>query len=365
MRGRLRVIGAVCTKDLRLALRERASTIIGVLIPLNFLVLFILFALSGGEAPIAVVMDDQEPLAQQLLVALQQAHSFQVHVVDGSEAERELREGSIVGVVTLPANFDQQLRSGQQVELQVEVNNLNVDFTNDIRRAVPLAITSFYAQAFPGQVVVQAREIDQQAGDTGYVPYLAVSIVVAGLFIEGLLQAGIMMAREYEDHTITELALAPAGGWTMAIGKIAAALVLTAAAGLVVTMVVVLPIGVHPVHPWEVIAFGLLLSLPAVALGLLLGVVLRRRQAVIPLALGSSLPLFFLSGPFGPPNWAGPAGTIALISPLTYAIALFQHAFHGYQTAQPSLATDVVVLLGFSVVAIGAAGLMLHRGAVG
>ncbi|MGB8034613.1 MAG: hypothetical protein WCF03_12425, partial [Nitrososphaeraceae archaeon] len=31
---------------------------------------------------------------------------------------------------------------------------------NDIRRAIPLAITSFYANAFPNQVVIRAHEID-------------------------------------------------------------------------------------------------------------------------------------------------------------------------------------------------------------
>ena len=103
MRHLLRVIGAVCAKDLRLALSERAATFIGVIIPINFLLLFILFALSGGEAPIDVVMDDQGPLAQELLAAMQQAHSFQIHLTDAATAEREIAAGSIVGVVTIPA----------------------------------------------------------------------------------------------------------------------------------------------------------------------------------------------------------------------------------------------------------------------
>ncbi|MGI8562151.1 MAG: ABC transporter permease [Candidatus Dormibacter sp.] len=361
MRSALRVIGAVCVKDLRIALTERVFLVIGVIIPVNFLFLFSLFALTGGEAPIAVVMQGQGPLARQFVSSLEHAHSFQVHVMSTSDAERQLQAGRIVGVLTVPAGFDDDLRAGRRIELAVEVNNLQVDFTNDIRRAVPLAITSFYAQAFPDQVVVQAREVDVQAGDTGYIPYLAVSIVVAGMFIEGLLQSVVLTAREYEESTIKELELSPASRWAVALGKVAAGLVLTAAAAAIVTAVVVFVVGVHPVHPLEVLLYGVLMMVPAVALGVLVGTLLKRRQAAIPLALGSFLPLFFLSGPFGPPNWGGTAA-ISLVSPLTYAIALFQHAFHGYLTAQTPLAVDVAVLVGFAVAAVVAATTVLRRG---
>ena len=361
MRGALRVIRAVCVKDLRLALTERIFLVLGVVIPVNFLFLFSLFALTGGEAPIAVVMQDQGPLAHQFVSSLEHAHSFQVRVMSATDAERQVQTGRIVGVVTVPASFDDDLRAGRPVELPVEVNNLQVDFTNDIRRAVPLAITSFYAQAYPDQVVVQAREVDVQPADTGYVPYLAVSIVVAGMFIEGLLQSVVLTAREYEESTIKELELSPASRWAVTLGKVAAGLILTAAAAALVTAIVIFVVGVHPVHPLEVLVYGVLMMVPAVALGVLVGTLLKRRQAAVPLALGSFLPLFFLSGPFGPPNWAGTA-VISLLSPLTYSIALFQHAFHGYLTAQTPLAVDVAVLVGFAVAAVLATTAVLRRG---
>src|SRR5579859_8260204 len=85
-----RVILAVCGKDLRLALREPIATAVGIIIPINFLFLFSLFALTGGEAPIAVVVLDDGPLAQQFVTALQQAHSFQVHVADADRKSTRL-----------------------------------------------------------------------------------------------------------------------------------------------------------------------------------------------------------------------------------------------------------------------------------
>ena len=107
-----------------------------------------------------------------------------------------------MAIVTVPSNFDAALKHGSQVELPVVVNNLDVDFTNDIRRAVPLAITSFYANAFPNQVVVRAHEIDTYSQDTGYVQYLVVSLMVVSVMLGGLLQAGSNAAREYEKGII-------------------------------------------------------------------------------------------------------------------------------------------------------------------
>jgi len=355
---------SVCAKDLRVAAAERVFLVVGLILPINFLLLFILFALTGGEAPIAVVLQDQGPLAHQFVTSMERSHSFQVQLTDAADAQRELRAGHIVAVVTVPANFDSDLREGKPVRLPVDVNNLDVDFTNDIRRAVPLAITSFYAQSFPDRVVVHAQEVDLQPADTGYVPYLAVSIMVAGLFVEGLLQSAVLSAREYESATVKELELSPASRWAVAMGKLLAGLILTAAAGAVVIGLVILVIGVHPVHPLEVLGYGLLIMLPFVAIGLLIGTLLKRRQAAIPLSLGLFLPIFFLSGPFGPPNWGGWLGSLSLLSPLTYAIALFQHAFHGYDTAQPSQLTDVLVLVAFTIAAVGGAVLVLRRGSL-
>ena len=96
-----------------------------------------------------------------------------------------LRSGQIVAVVTIPADFDARIQQSQPVQVGVQVNNLNTDFTNDIRRAIPLSITSFYAKAFPHLVTIVPHEVDAYAQDTDYVPYLSVSILVVGIMLGG------------------------------------------------------------------------------------------------------------------------------------------------------------------------------------
>ncbi|MBV9323430.1 MAG: ABC transporter permease [Chloroflexi bacterium] len=362
MRHDLRVIRAVALKDIRSSLTERLFTVLSVILPINFLLLFLLFVLTGGEAPTAVVMDDTGPYAQQFLQALQGSNSFIIQTTDADTAQRLMSQGRIVAIITVPSDFDAALQSGQSVSLPVVINNLEVDYTNDIRRAVPLAITSFYAQAFPDQVVVQAQELDVQPHDTGYIAYLSVSIVVVSLLVGGLLQAGSIAAREYETGTIKELLLAPASRWAIQVGKVLASIALNILSAGLVLSVVVLLLGVRPEHWAPLIGFTLLVMLTFVALGLLLGTLVRSRTAVIPLSLGLALPIFFMSGAFGPVQWGTPLlAAVAQLQPVYYAIAVFQYAFHGFQTTPFNVTFDALALAGFTVVIVAASALALRQ----
>jgi len=362
----LRVALAVARKDLRIALSQRLTVALGILVPVNFLVLFMLFALTGGRAPTALVDDDHGPYAARFVAALRGAHSFAIAKMSAGDAERALHEGRTVAVITIPASFDQDLVAGRTVELPVEVNNLQTDFTNDVRRAVPLAITSFYADAYPDHLVVRTREVDVQARDTDYIPYLAVSVAALGLLLAGLLQGALLAAREFESATVKELMLSPAPRWSVCLGKVLAALAVNTVSAVVVLAVVTALVGAWPRHPGELAVFAGLMMLGSAGLGVMVGSLLRRVGAAIPLAIATSLPLFFLSGPFGPPNWLGAVnGALAYLSPAYYGIGALQHAFHGYQTGPSSLATDAAVLALIAAAGVVGSSRLLSAGGVG
>ncbi len=352
-------------KEVRSDIRAPATNMIVVFVPLNFLILMLLFATSGGQAPTAVVMLDQGPYAQQFLSAMQNAHSFHITPAGGTtadEAQRQIQSGNIVAVVTIPASFDDDLKAGRKIEIPVLVNNLNTDFTNDIRRAIPLTIASFYANAFPEQVVVKAQEVDSYPQDTDYIPYLGVSVLVVALMLGGLNQSGVNIAREYENNTIKELLLSPASRWAIQLGKVIGALAVTSLSSFIVLAVLVFIIGIYPQNWLEVIIFAIVIMPIFGAIGALLGTLLRRRSVVIPLSLLLALPLFFLSGPFGPPSFGTTIGQIiAQFSPTYYGIAAFQHAFHGFTTTPTTTAENLLILVGFAVVAIALSAILLRR----
>jgi ABC-type transport system involved in multi-copper enzyme maturation permease subunit len=361
----LRVIWACAKKDISTALTERVFMIIGMFVPLNYLVLMSLFAISGGVAPTAVVLQDSGSYAQQFYDAMAHAHSFQLQKASASEASELLHSGRIVAVVTVPATFDTRIQHNQPVQVRVEIDNLNTDFADDVRRAIPLSITTFYAKAFPDLVTITPQETDLHPHDTGYIQYLSISILVIGLVISGLLQSGTLMAREWEYSTMKDILLSPASRWAVVVGKMLGAYILSLASVLVVLFVLIIVIGVHPIHWGEVIGFTLLTLLIFIALGTLLGTLLKQRQAFSGLAFGVAVPLFFISGAFGPLSFETKAiQMIAQVFPVYYAIVLEQHAFHNFILNTYGVSTNALILLSYALGLVLLASITLRQSTV-
>lgn len=358
----LRVIWACMKKDIKSALTERVFTIIGIFVPVNVLILLSLFVLSGSNAPTAIVIQDSGQYAQAFYDAMSHAHSFRLQKASASEARDLIQAGKIVAVVTIPADFDARMRQNQAVQVDVQINNLNTDFTNDIRRAVPLSITSFYAKAFPNLVTITPQETDLQPQDTDYIPYLTVSILVIGLVLAGILQSGTSAAREWENETIKELLLSPASRWAVIVGKMAGAFAMSIGSVIVVLFVLIVVIGVRPVHWGEVIGYTLLCLVIFIALGSLLGTLLKQRQPVIALSFGTSIPLFFLSGAFGPITFTTPAlQVLAKIFPIYYAIVVQQHAFHNFDLNTYGISVNALILCAYALGVVILASIVLRR----
>ena len=91
---------------------------------------------------------------------------------------------------------------------------------------MPSAITSFYANAFPTEVVLKAHEIDTYLQDTGYVQYLVVSPLLVSVMFGGLFQEWLNAAREYEKAQSKSWCLHQLLLWAIQTGKILGALIL-------------------------------------------------------------------------------------------------------------------------------------------
>src|SRR5439155_22974875 len=104
----LLVIWVMALKDIRSSLTERAFMITSVIIPINFLLLFLLFALTG-----AIVLEDKGPYAQQFLSAMQHSHSFIIQQTTAVDAQNLMKKGQVVAIITVPNNFDPLLRTGK------------------------------------------------------------------------------------------------------------------------------------------------------------------------------------------------------------------------------------------------------------
>ncbi len=357
----LRIMWACAKKDLLTSLTERIFLITLFVIPLQYLFLFIIFVLPSDHAPTAVVMLDQGYHAQQLYSAMQHANSFKLEQTSASEADKMLTAGKIVAVVTIPQQFDAKVDANEPINIPVQINNLNTDFTEDIRRAVPTSITNFYAQAEPTTVTIVPIEKDWYAKDTDYISYIGVSILVLAIAIGGAIQSGTSWAREWELGTMKELLLSPASRWSIVAGKLIGAFIVALASAFVVLLALIIPLHSPPIHIGEMFLYVLLTLLIFCALGTLIGTVVKQRRLITTIVLGSSLFTFFVSGPLGPPSFSTPAiEYISRISPLAYAITGEQHAFHNFSTNTAG-GYNVIILVFFAVAFICSVMYVLHK----
>ena len=177
---------------------------------ITFLFLVSLFGLTGSMAPTALINNDNGVYSKIFIKNLQEAHhSFRLEIMSASQAQKLISQGRIVAIITIPRGFSQEIQNGETSPINLQVDNVNADMTEDIQRAVPSAVVAFGNKLnFPG-IRVYANENDLIPYDTGYVPYLVVSALALDAFVVAGILSAVAVAREYENGTFKLLKLSP------------------------------------------------------------------------------------------------------------------------------------------------------------
>jgi ABC-type multidrug transport system permease subunit len=337
---------------------------ITVLPALALLAVSALSAGAVGRSPVALVTLDHGTKGQQMAQVIHQADLFRVSDATPAQAQALYQNLDVVAVLTIPANFTQSFESHAPVHIEVQINNLNTDFTNDIRRAVPDAITQFYEQqgsVSPIQVALQEHNLRKQ--DIQLFQYSAMPLLVLLLVVSGLVSSSLAAAGEWETRTIKELLLSPTSSGAIILGKVLTGFMTTMALGVLVLAVGdvlgwVQPTGIY----WLSVLLILgLVALFSAGLGVTLGALLQRLQPVSSAAIVISLYLFFLTGGTAvlafDPSWLQ---KIATFVPLYYGRHALEMAIF-YQSSD-QLGRDVGVLAGSALLAVGLGILAMRRG---
>ena len=142
-----RVFRASAALELAQLRGNRAFVALTVLAAVSFLVMVSLFGLTGSYAPVALIDHDGGPYAKSFVEALDGAHhSFALKTMSEEEAETALMSGRIVGIITIPKGFSDDIDEGATVPIDVRIDNVNVDLTHDVQRALPAAIVLHVAK---------------------------------------------------------------------------------------------------------------------------------------------------------------------------------------------------------------------------
>src|ERR1043166_9165256 len=311
----------------------------------SFLVMVSLFGLTVAYAPVALINLDGGPYSHSFIEALNGAHhSFALKYMSADDAKTALYSGRLVGIITIPAGFSENVARGVTVPIDVRIDNVNVDMTNDVQRALPAAIVAFGKRHnFPG-ARVQMVEHDVLPHDPGYIPYL----VVSALALDAM-----ATAREWESRTIKLLRLAQASSALVLAGKLGVTALVAAAALGFALLAIVFVYGVVPFAPWAtVFALGACVAI-FTCVGAWVGAMLKRTLAAVPLLFGLAMPFYVDSGALEPTRFDGESiWILAHLSPVYYAVGVLEWAFHGLHVTPEPVYVNFLVLVAAAIITV-------------
>lgn len=359
-----RTIWAIFKKDLEVWLRNGRNVAATIIPPLSFLLIQALGAVAVGRSPVALVTLDSGPKGIQMQQIFHQADVFRITDATPQRAQLLLKNIQVIAIITIPADFTQRVEAHVTSPVDVQVNNLNLDFTNDIRRSVPDAITQFYqAQGSASPIKVTTHEQDLRARDVQLFQYSVLPTIVLLLTLSGLVTSSIAAAREWETRTVKEMLLSPTRRTAIIVGKVLAGFTTTFLLGVLIFLVSALlgwtqPEGVYWLTSFLIIA---LIALLSTGLGVAIGAALQRSQPVIAISINVSFYLFFLAGGVGvlafEPGWLQ---NIAAFIPLTYGVHALEQAV--FYSSADLFGRDVLILVLCALAALGLGVLSMRRG---
>src|SRR6266568_1001240 len=359
-----RSIWVILRKDLRVWIRQPVTLAATFLPSISFLLVGALGAAAVRRSPVALVTLDTDPKGMQMAQIFHSADVFRITDATPQQARDLYNKIDVAAIITIPADFTRRVDAHESAPIDVTVNNLNLDFTNDIRRSVPDAITQFYrAQGSSSPIKVTVNEHDLRLRDVQLFEYSVIPTIVLLLSISGLINGVLSTAREWESRTVKERLLSPTSRAAIIAGKVLAGFAITMILG---TLVLLLgdvlgwtqPQGIYWLNALLTIA---LVSLFSAGLGVAIGAALQRIQAVIAISINVAIYLFFLAGGIGvlafEPGWLQ---NIAAFVPLTYGRHALERAI--FYSSSDQFALDMAILALSALAAVVLGTVSMRRG---
>jgi ABC-2 type transport system permease protein len=377
-----RRILAVVERDLRRYRRSPVVIALSLVMPL--LQLIVLGHAIGGKVRnlrLGVVDHDHGVPAVELremfgAVAANARTFVAVPYADEAGALRDLREGRIGALLTIPADFSRNLLAGAGPRLALVENNTD-QFSSSALQAALQGIVAEYNRSHKASAAAAPPGIAARPGTDAtlavvevypYVPYvqfLLPGVITLAILSAAMIGGGIIFMDDkarglHEGYLVT-----PVTKFELILGFNLAGAAKAVLAGTAVLLVGLLLAGVpDPFAPLRLARVFLLIVLTATALiGLMFLLVVRMSDPMLPRALFGVLNIlmFFPSGAVYPtsafPDWMR---ALTWFNPFAYAV----HAFQSLLLKGTGLAAvggDILFLAVFSVVTLGSATLLFRR----
>ncbi|HTT87943.1 MAG TPA: ABC transporter permease [Acidimicrobiales bacterium] len=364
---------------LDLARWRRARTMLAAaLIPPLAMGLFIwVLTLSVGRQPVALVVDDHGPQATLMAnIFTSDQEAYALIETNLTTAASKLASQQVAAVIVVPPTFDRDVERGTAT-VDLTLNNVDIDFGDDIRRAVARSVAQFDAPflGFGGELAqgglhavvpnpyrVAIAETTLRKTNVGFLAYEIAPVLLLVVLSVGTLGIGWLTAADIGSGAMSFLRTTPATGLGMASGRLAAALGVIAVIDAPLVAYAAWAEGIDAARIAVVCALVILTGAVGIGLGLVVALLFRRPRLVAMASTTLCSYLFFLGGGFTTiaflPSWLQ---TVSAAVPTSYAIdGLRQVLFY----AQPQhMPLDLTVLGAVAVVSVVIAAAGMRRAA--
>ncbi len=373
----IRGIWILARHDLLLWSRMPLAVISALIPPLGMVLLLVVLTFSVGKQPVALVVESHGASAAAMAQIIElDKEAYALNVTDATSAQQMLANQEVAGVIVIPPGFDRGVVT-RTATLDLTLNNVDIDFSDDIRRTVARSVAEFDAPQLgiqgeigggstgiflPNPYRIAVDENDLRQTNVNFLRYQVLPALVLLILSVGLMGTALLSAQDIDRGTSRHLSLAPLSSWTLVMGRLLGGL-LASLAVLLPALAICWATGIvsPPLAHWPAMAaLFLTTGLAASGLGALLGAVVRGSRTVAMSASVLATYLFFLGGGFTTiaflPGWLR---TLTTVIPMRYAIdglrqCLFYPGLNG-------VATDLLVLTGTALAASAAGAVAVRR----
>ncbi len=286
--------------------RDPSSLLLGLVMPVLLLLIFGYgVSLEPTNVPIALVLDEQTPVTQELKARFQLSRYFSpVTVRSMAEAVQRMQADEVDGIVHVRSNFSSLLESGVEAPIQLILNGIDANRARIVEGYVRNTV-GLWAQHAANQsgrsyyfapIIVEPRIWFNAAANSTYslIPGLLTLIMT----LIGTQLTALVIAREWERGTMEALLSTPISANEILLGK----LLPYYALGMI-GMGFSITLGVFLFHVplrgslFVLICLGSVFLLASLGFGLFISSAARIQfVSAMGSVLSAFLPAFFLSG---------------------------------------------------------------------
>src|SRR5580693_8088359 len=365
-------IWAIIERDLRRFRRSPFLVVVSIVMPLVQLVV-LGYAFGGKIKNLKVGVVDEDhgvpaiKLKEMCQAVAANARTFNIiSYSDKADALRDLRNGTINGLLEIPPEFSRKVLAGANPHIALIEDNTDQFAASALEGNLNALLPAYNAQPVTPRMMATARlDVVEVYPYVPYIQFLLPGVIVLAVFISAMIGGGIIYIDDkarglHEGYLVT-----PIGKFELIMGFTLAGAAKAIIAGTVLITVGSLIAGIpDPLNPLRIARMLLLVVVTAMALiSMMFLIMVRVNDPLVPRAIFGMLNtvLYFPSGAVYPtgsfPPWMK---IITTVDPFTYAV-------HGFKqlvlknTGLAAISHDLIFLSVFTILMMSAATVLFRR----